>query len=311
MRALDLFNQSEGSLIADYSARMSEALLRRRAEIEVRAARVEAQLAIKARSEFLANMNHELRTPLNAIIGFTTMLRDTGKYDLSDEQRDTYAEYILQSADLLLGHINTVLEVAALESGGVELSDDVVDFGNVLDGAVERARIRAEAAQVRLERRDKGADILGWGDAERTGQALDHLLQTAIKSSAEKGRVLVRADIDDHGWAEVAVRDDGEGMSEAEVEEALDAFTEPHRGLDRSFSGPGVGYAVAKTFIEMQGGRFAMKSRKGRGTLVCISLPPPEAKPDTEAAPKQARESGEEGSPQKAEPNVERADDAA
>ncbi len=303
MRALKLFNQSEGSLIADYASRMGEALARQRTEVEVRAARVEAELAIKARSEFLANMNHELRTPLNAIMGFATMLRDGEEYNLSTEQHTAYAEYILQSADLLLGHINTILEVAALESGSVELSDGEVDLSEVLDGAVERARIRADAAEVSIERRDEGAEIIGWGDVERTGQAIDHLLQTAISLSADKGRILVRACVDEHGRAEIAVRDDGAGLSPEEIKQALDAFAEPHRGLDRSFSGPGVGYAVAKTFIEMQGGAFHIKSRKGHGALVRIALPPPDAK--ASAA------NHEDDAPQSENPSLERADDAA
>lgn len=276
MRALKLFTQSEGSLIADYASRMSEALSRRNAEIEVRAARMEADLAIKARSEFLANMNHELRTPLNAIIGFATMLRDTSEYDLDEEQRSTYAAYILQSADLLLGHINTVLEVAALESGGVELNDDVVDFCVLLMEALERAHIRAEAADITIDRRDNGEDVIGWGDAERVSQAVDHLLQTAIKACGEGGNILVRASVNEYGWAEIAVRDDGEGLSPEALHAALEAFKQVHRGLDRSFSGPGIGYAIAKTFIEMQGGRFSIKSQPGQGTLVRISLPPPE-----------------------------------
>ncbi len=303
MPALKLFNQSDGSLIADYASRMSEALARRQTEIEVRAARVEAELAIRARSEFLANMNHELRTPLNAIMGFATMLRDGEQYKLSADQHTAYAEYILQSADLLLGHINTILEVAALESGSVELCDDAVDLCEVLDGAVERARIRADAAEVTIERRDEGVDITGWGDIERTGQAVDHLLQTAISLSAEKGRILVRASVDEHGRAEIAVRDDGAGLSPEEIKQALEAFAEPHRGLDRSFAGPGVGYAVAKTFIEMQGGSFHIKSRKGHGTLVRIALPPPDA--NAKAA------SDEDGAAQPEKPSLEKADDAA
>ncbi|MEO1240545.1 MAG: HAMP domain-containing sensor histidine kinase [Pseudomonadota bacterium] len=276
MRALKLFTQSEGSLIADYASRMSEALSRRNAEIEVRAARMEADLAIKARSEFLANMNHELRTPLNAIIGFATMLRDTSEYDLDEEQRGAYAAYILQSADLLLGHINTVLEVAALESGGVELNDDVVDFCVLLMEALERAHIRAEAGDITIDRRDSGEDVIGWGDAERVSQAVDHLLQTAIKACGVGGNILVRANVNEFGWAEIAVRDDGEGLSPEALHAALEAFKQVHRGLDRSFSGPGIGYAIAKTFIEMQGGRFSIKSQPGQGTLVRISLPPPE-----------------------------------
>ena len=276
MRALKLFTQSEGSLIADYASRMSEALSRRNAEIEVRAARMEADLAIKARSEFLANMNHELRTPLNAIIGFATMLRDSAEYNVTEEQRSTYAEYILQSADLLLGHINTVLEVAALESGKVELNDGVVDCCVLLMEALDRSRIQAEAAGVTIERRDGGVDAIGWGDVERVSQALDHLLLTAIKACGEGGHILVRASVNDHGWAEIAVRDNGEGLSPEALHEALDAFKQVHRGLDRSFSGPGIGYAIAKTFIEMQGGRFFVKSQPGQGTLVRIALPPPD-----------------------------------
>lgn len=275
MRALKLFTQSEGSLIADYASRMSEALLRRNAEVEVRAARVEADLAIKARSEFLANMNHELRTPLNAIIGFATMLRDNDEYQFDEEQRKTYAEYILQSADLLLGHINTVLEVAALESGGVELKDDVVDFCVLLIDAIERAQIQADAAGVKIERHDAGEDVIGWGDAERVTQAVDHLLQAAVNACEKGGRVLVRASVNDYGWAEIAVRDNGEGMTPEALHEALEVFKQVHRGLDRSFSGPGVGYAIAKTFIEMQGGRFSIRSQPGQGTLARITLPPP------------------------------------
>lgn len=277
MRALKPFSSSQGSQLADYGARMSEMLVRRRAELEARAARIEAELAIKARSEFLANMNHELRTPLNAIIGFATMLRDGEEYQISEEQQRTYAEYILQSADLLLGHINTLLEVAALESGQVELQHGVIDYEALLDDAIARAATRAEAAGVSIEQRGKKKLIHGWGDAERFAQALDHLLQTAIKLSHEGGRIHIRSLATSKGWAEIAVRDKGDGLGVEELEAALDAFTEIHRGLDRSFLGPGVGYAVAKTFVEMMDGRFSIESREGQGTIARIALPLAEA----------------------------------
>lgn len=245
--------------------------------MEARAARMEAEMSIKARSEFLANMNHELRTPLNAIIGFATMLRDSEDYNLAVEQRRTYAEYILQSADLLLGHINTLLEVAALESGRVEMRAAAIDFRALLDDAIERARIRAESAGVDVKRQSEAEEVIGWGDPERTAQAVDHLIQTAIKLSHEGGKVHVRASLAANGWAEIAVRDEGDGFTEDDLAEALEAFTEIHRGLDRSFLGPGVGYAVAKTFVEMQGGRFMIESRAGQGTRARISLPAAQA----------------------------------
>ncbi len=277
MRALQFFHRTnEGSLLSDYASMMSEQLMRRRADLEVRAARAEAENAIKARSEFLANMNHELRTPLNAIIGFATMLRQADEFSIDDERTGEYAQYILQSADLLLGHINTILEVAAFESGGIELSNSELDLDLMLGEAIARAKIRADAAGVAIIRRNEGDPVLAWGDEERVAQAIDHIVQCALKACREGGRILVRAAYDLEGRPEIAVRDEGEGMTGEEIKDALTAFNEVHRGLDRAFSGPGVGYAIAKSFIEMQGGQFYIKSRKDRGTFVRLVLPEPE-----------------------------------
>lgn len=276
MRKLPLLTHSEGSLLSEFASRMSEQLIRQRANLEVRAARAQAENAIRARSEFLANMNHELRTPLNAIIGFATMLHEN-EYDLGEEQRSEYAQYILQSADLLLGHINTILEVAALESGGVELQYDELDFAQALTESISRAQVRADAAGVTLLRRDKSDAVIAWGDAVRASQAIDHILQAAIDSCEQGGRVLLRASFDDKGRPEIAIRDEGAGMSNDALAKTLDAFSETHRGLDKAFAGPGVGYAIAKTFMELQGGHFFAKSREGKGTLVRLILPTPEA----------------------------------
>ncbi|MEM9494470.1 MAG: HAMP domain-containing sensor histidine kinase [Pseudomonadota bacterium] len=274
MHAQEFIAKEGGSLIAGFSARMGEAIVRRRAEIEVRAARIEAELAIKARSEFLANMNHELRTPLNAIMGFASMLREGDSFGLGDEQRKEYVGYIIQSADLLLGHINTLLEVAALEAGSAKVDAAKVELGDILNDAIKRAGLQAEAASVDIKRRDSGDAVFACGDAQRVQQSIDHLLRAAIRACGEKGRILARACYDEKGWAEIAIRDDGDGLTRDEIQKSLDAFNEVHRGLDRSFSGPGVEYAVAKTFVEMQGGRFSIKSKKGDGTLVRIALPP-------------------------------------
>ena len=274
MRSLNVFSEPEGSLIKDYAARMGDAMVRRRAEIDIRAAHAEAEMAIKARSEFLANMNHELRTPLNAIIGFTTMLKDGENYDLCQERAKSYLDYVLQSADLLLGHINTILEVAALESGSVEVREDIIDFPDVAKEAITRAEIQAKSAKVQIEPRGIAADVMSWGDAERLGQAADQVLQSSIRSCKDGGRILVRVCNDENGWPEIGIRDNGAGHDREEIDAALNAFQEVHRGLDRSFSGLGVGYAIAKTFVEMQGGRFLIKSRKGEGTLVRILMPP-------------------------------------
>lgn len=283
MRAPKPITTGSDSLIAQAGAGMAQAAAVRRAALEARAARAEAELAIKARSEFLANMNHELRTPLNAIIGFASMLRDNDTYPMGDEQRSAYAEYILQSADLLLGHINTLLETAALDGGEITFSPTRIDAVQLVAGSLKRLQVAADAAKVSVENKSSVDPVDGWGDVVRLGQALDHVIRTAIKLSPQNGRVLVRAAVDDNGWAEIAVRDRSDGMSEETIARALNAFSETHRGLDRSFAGPGIGLAIAKTFVEMQGGHFQVRSKVGEGTLVRLSLPPPKQPADSAA----------------------------
>jgi len=275
LRALTRNDRTTSSLMAEFAAGMAEAAAVRRAGLAANAARAAAEMSIKARSEFLANMNHELRTPLNAIIGFASMLKDTGRYSLTEEQRAAYADYILQSADLLLSHINTLLEAATLDGGELTLEPEAIDLAAALAEAVKRATIAADAAKVSFEVKPETAVPAGWGDPVRLSQSLDHVLRTAIRFSPEGARILVRAGLDKDGWGEIAVRDRGQGLSAEEIEKALTAFSEVHRGLDRSFAGPGVGLAIAKSFIELQGGRFTVKSRPGEGTLVRIALPPP------------------------------------
>ena len=277
MRALTKNDSASSTLMSAFATGMGEAMAVRRAGAMARAARAEAEMSIKARAEFLANMNHELRTPLNAIIGFTTMLKEGESYKLTAEQRDNYADYVLQSADLLLSHINTLLEAAALDGGELSLEPAAVDLAAALSDAVTRAKIAADAAKVTIDIKSDGAAANGWGDGIRIGQALDHIVRTAVKFSPEGSRILVRALLSDDGWGEIAVRDRGPGMTADEIEQALLAFEGAHRGLDRSFAGPGIGLAIAKTFVEMQGGRFSVKSKIGEGTLVRIALPPPQA----------------------------------
>ena len=277
MRTLSKFDSASSTLISAFASGMGEAMAVRRASNMARAARAEAEMSIKARAEFLANMNHELRTPLNAIIGFTTMLKEGDSYKLTAEQRGNYADYVLQSADLLLSHINTLLEAAALDGGELTLEPAAIDLSAALQDATARAKIAADAGKVSIDIKSDGAAANGWGDAIRIGQALDHVIRTAVKFAPEGSRILVRASTGDDGWGEIAVRDRGPGMSADEIEKALLAFEGPHKGLDRSFAGPGIGFAIAKTFVEMQGGRFSVKSKLGEGTLVRIALPPPQA----------------------------------
>ncbi|MEL7488103.1 MAG: HAMP domain-containing sensor histidine kinase [Pseudomonadota bacterium] len=274
MRMRVRHSETEESLIGAFSARISRVVAMRRAEAAVRAARAEADLSIKARSQFLENMNHELRTPLNAIIGFATMLKDESAYNLTADKRGEYATYVVQSADLLLGHINTILEIAALDGGSVDVRQDNVSLFEELKAAVDRARVAAEMADVEIDVHGEGEDAPAWADSQRVAQALDHLVRLAVKRSAPGSRILVRASVDDRGWSEIAIRDRGEGLTAEELDASLRIFDNARLGLNGSFDGPSIDLAIAKSFVELQGGEFFVKSSPAKGTLVRIVFPP-------------------------------------
>ncbi|MEL6789345.1 MAG: HAMP domain-containing sensor histidine kinase [Pseudomonadota bacterium] len=276
-----------GSNLDEYLGNLSVALVRAKAERDIRNAQVAADAAIRVRSSFLENMNHELRTPLNAIIGFAGMLQQGATYDLSEDQRQSYAEYIQQSADLLLVHINTILETAALDNGSVTPIQEAVDLVDLVNTAINQVGVQARAKTVQIRcvcGTDKATSAAvaaslskAWIDAERMGQAMHHLLVTAIKSCEQGSKILVCIQPKGDAMLSIQIRDNGRGFSDSEVQDALAAFGHTNRGLNKPFDGPGVGLAIAKTFIEMQGGTFAIRSRKDKGTLITIAVPVAEA----------------------------------
>ncbi len=265
------------SLLESYVDRYSDAVARRRANVAVRAARIEAELAYKTRGEILANMNHELRTPLNAIVGFANMLKEGETYNLSKEQTDEYLGFILQSAELLLTQINTILDLAAAESGGAKLYRQSVSARELFQSIVDKHKERAAKENIRLElAADTGLPQIDV-DTSRIDTAVSHLIDNALTYCEAGCTVSV---ILLHGrrmggkdWVYIAIRDDGEGMTSEELSRALRTFEQVSQGLHRKFEGAGIGLPLAKSFIELNGGRFHVKSIKDKGTTVRFALP--------------------------------------
>ena len=265
------------SLLNDFCDQYGRDFLRHRSQLAMRAAKADAELAYRARGEFLANMNHELRTPLNAIIGFTQMIRDAEALNLDKEQTNEYADYILQSADLLLSHINTILELAAAESGGAKLRRKKIDPAELLEEIAGQMQAMAEAANIELQTRiDEDLPLL-LIDPDMIEKAFRHLIENAIQYSPEGRHVVlhVRKGVRDNQRRRVyfAVEDQGPGMSEEELQRVMHAFEQVHQGLDRTFEGSGLGLPIARSFIELNGGSFHVKSLPGRGTIVRFSFP--------------------------------------
>ena len=279
--------RASGSLLERYQALYGDAIQRRQSTVALRAARVEAELAFKARGAFLASMNHELRTPLNAITGFAGLLKEADTYGFAPEQRAGYLDHILESAELLLSHINTILEVADAESGGTKLCKTVFGMGE----AVEETR-----AQLDGELSERGiafaADLPSPmphvdADPEKVAVALSHLCRFAVGRAApgDTLSVTVREGLAGRaaGWVYVSVATNGAPRSPAEIDEALRVFDRVHEGLHRGFSRDDLALPIAKSFVELNGGRFSLRAEQG-GARYRFALPAAERVRDARAA---------------------------
>lgn len=271
-----------GSLLQDYTNRFGGAVSRRQSNVALRAAKIEAELAYRARGNFLAHMNHELRTPLNAIVGFTTMLKEAKTYNFSEEQTSEYLDYILQSAELLLGHIDTLLELAAAESGGAKMQPQAYKLDDLLNEVVETTLPIAQEVGVNLVT-NIATDLPDvFIDPDKILKALEHLLENALSNCdnddqisliAKSGYDTSKTGQERREWVYVAIEDTGAGMTPEELNRALRVFEQIHTGLDRKFMSAGIGLPIAKSFIELNNGRFNVKSQKGVGTTVRFALP--------------------------------------
>ncbi|NQU59210.1 MAG: CHASE domain-containing protein, partial [Rhodospirillales bacterium] len=210
-------------------------------EEKVTAAMKSVEIANRAKSDLLANMSHELRTPLNAIIGFSeTMKQETFGPIGSDKNRE-YLEDIHQSGQHLLGLINDILDVSAIEAGAMELHEENVNLSHVVDASVRLIRARAEAGQVSVISSLDPEISLIFADRRRVMQVMLNLLSNAVKFTLEDGKVDVNAQLNDDSSLAVSVVDSGFGMNAKEIDTAMSQFGQVDSGLDRKHEGTGLG----------------------------------------------------------------------
>ena len=243
------------------------------AESALRAAKEEAEMASRSKSEFLANVSHELRTPLNAIIGFSEIIKAELFGPVTPDQYRVYASDIHDSGRHLLSLINDILDLSKVEAGKFEVADAEIEPPEVVSAALRLVRERARERKVRLVNNQPPGLPTLIADPRAVKQILINLLSNALKFTEEGGTVTIEVALDPDGALAFRVRDTGIGMDARDIEVALAPFGQVDSTLSRRYEGSGLGLPLSKRLTELHGGTLEVASEKGAGTCVTVRFP--------------------------------------
>jgi signal transduction histidine kinase len=232
-----------------------------------------AQVASRAKSEFLSNMSHEIRTPMNAIIGMTAVAKNAAGV----ERKDYCLKKIEDASAHLLGVINDILDMSKIEANRLELSLEEFDFERMILKTINVIGFRVDEKKQNLTVRI-GRDIPRFliGDDQRLSQVITNLLSNAVKFTPEYGDIRLEARLSKKEGRRCTIRfevtDTGIGISMEQQDRLFNSFAQADSGISRKFGGTGLGLAISKRIVEKMHGRIWIKSEMGKGAVFCFTI---------------------------------------
>ena len=263
------FKDDDVRLLNTIAANVGAAIRNAQLLLETKHAREMAEEATQAKSAFLANMSHELRTPLNAIIGFTRIVRRKGKDLLPQKQLDNL-DKVLTSSDHLLGLINTVLDIAKIEAGRMDVQASSFEIKPIIDlvGMTAQPLIRSDVKLVSVV--DENVPPLNT-DQEKIKQILLNLLSNAAKFT-HQGRITIQAKAENENLI-VDVSDTGIGISPEALEQVFEEFQQADTSTTREYGGTGLGLSISRSMARLLGGDLHASSQEGAGSTFTLVVP--------------------------------------
>ena len=225
----------------------------------------------RLKSEFLANMSHELRTPLNSILGFSEMLKD-GLYGELQGKQYEYVDYIYKSGKHLLELISDILDLSKIEAGKMELkpqqfnvSRAIEEVHSIINPMAMKKKIGIDVAIA-----DNVSTVIA--DERMFKQVMYNLLSNATKFTSEEGSLNVVANANDY-YLQISVIDNGKGIRKEDMRLIFKEFKQLDGSTTRGHEGTGLGLALTKRYVEMQGGTISVESEYGKGSNFTFRIP--------------------------------------
>jgi two-component system, sensor histidine kinase and response regulator len=239
--------------------------------VDLDKSRVAALSASKAKSEFLSSMSHEIRTPMNAILGMSELLAET---ELSPDQRH-YLEIMVANGNALLELINSILDLARIESGRMQIEKTEFELSDLIDQTISTFGVSAHGKGLELAAHiAPGVPDQLVGDPLRLRQVLVNLLGNAIKFT-ELGQVVLEVDhapAQAPGVLRFTVADTGIGIAPDKLDAIFASFTQVDSSTTRTHGGSGLGLAIAQRLVTMMGGRISLQSVVNQGSKFSFAI---------------------------------------
>ncbi len=248
-------------------------------ERQIQNARNEFAELDRMKSNFIAITSHELRTPLGLILGHATFLRE-----MIDLEHREPMETIIRNATKLKEIIESLTEVDNYEAGVARIRQNSISIPDLVDDVVASFQDMATSKNITLQANIQDEDLQVEADANKITIALSNLIRNAITFTNEGGHVQITVE-SVTGHVQVSVKDDGIGIPASDLARVFDRFFQVESHLTRRHTGMGLGLSVAKTMIELHGGRIWVESVEGKGSTFSFLLPlrPPQVKPAEKA----------------------------
>jgi signal transduction histidine kinase len=276
------YTEEDLTILETLGALAAQAMRNAALERKMRMAKIELAELERLKSDFVAITSHELRTPLGLILGHATFLRELSGNAYAD-QLDT----IVRNATKLKEVVENLSSVDNFQSGVARVRSDKVSLAKIAEDTILNFKDEAKARNITLKAEMKNSPFFVDADGSKIGIVFSNLVKNALQFTDPGGHITIEVE-EDSGYMKVTVSDDGIGIPAKDLPRVFERFFQVEEHLTRRHGGMGLGLAVAKSMVELHGGRIWAESPGERGSTVTFLLPvekPGKDKPTASATP--------------------------